>query len=306
MKFVDVQESPEMRDTKTYSLLKQGPLRHLAAAEPIRPSNFAPSLIPKRCKGKGTEALNVGALDASLQKLGNLALRAATAAARLLHEGLQKLCCKSSRRSLWNQNLHHQGRRLCRCPPESLESSRCSKEPAVGRRAEFTSSKLPARGHFPAEWGQLSLNHELFHIISSMNHLHILSTFEACLSAQTRLHDKLQALESQTQSHWVAARMLLGYKHAIRNSLSTWKDTRPTGPTVNRSPFTRQTQVFQNFRCSHLQLQQNGRSLALDLHLFGIRFLRCPVTHVLCLLSVSFGYHAWNFVTSWPENKSLW
>lgn len=57
-----------------------------------------------------------------------------------------------------------------------------------------------------------------YHIFdeSSSYHFHSFSTFEACLLAQTRLHDKLQALESQTQSHWVAARMLLRYKHAIR------------------------------------------------------------------------------------------
>ena len=64
-----------------------------------------------------------------------------------------------------------------------------------------------------------------------------------------------------------------------------------------RSPFTRQTQVSQNFRCSHLQLQQNGRSFALDLHLFGIRFLHCfftrdPFRFVSTL----------NFIT-WPENN---
>ena len=113
-------------------------------------------------------------------------------------------------------------------------------------------------------------------------------------------HDKIQAVESETESHWVAARMLLQRHDMARHrsqqhntlisSYSIWYDVfrwnlgwkldelSQCKIDHNRfSPFTRQTQMLQDIWRSPLQLQQKGGPL-LDLHFLCIRFLRHGTT----------------------------
>ena len=129
-----------------------------------------------------------------------------------------------------------------------------------------------------------------------LNHKHRATGLQPECSSGTNMQSESRRVTGCTGN----IRKLLFFTRSLHLRYKTQKIYRTYSEDTElqkRSPFTRQTQVSQNFRCSHLQLQQNGRSFALDLHLFGIRFLHCfftrdPFRFVSTL----------NFIT-WPENN---